>query len=80
MVQIALQMTSRRYDIIPIDGAWLLTDSSSLLQTFTSSVDAIAFAKGAADKDARPVQVYLRRAGEPELNYESVGARVARPD
>jgi hypothetical protein len=73
-------MTSRRYDIIPIDGAWLLTDSASLLHTFTSSVDAIAFAKGAADIEERPVQVYLRRTGEPQLIYESAGRRVMRPD
>ena len=73
-------MYERRYDIIPLSGSWLLTDSSGLAKSYLSLSEAMGAGRTAADQWGGPVSIYLCGGDVARLVYNRVASPDPRPD
>ena len=61
------RMDERRYDIIPLSGSWLLTDSSGPAKSYLSLSEAMGAGRMAVDQWGGPVSIYLWDGDMPRL-------------
>ena len=58
-----------RYDVIPVDGGWVLTDSRGAPRAFLSESAALSVALALAGGAGQGVEVHLWRNGTSTIVY-----------
>ena len=66
-------MAARRFDVIPLEEGWWLTDSGTLGLPFNSAEAALESARSLADQHDGEATVHHWRRGEPIEVYRSPG-------
>ena len=67
-------MGTRRFDVLQVDGRWLLTDSGARMRWFLSSQAALAEGTCWARARELPTIVYLWQGGEASEVYRNKAA------